>query len=79
MDYYCSLAFADQIMTHTGGRAWTLSWIPLAGEAINRNLRVLRPFGRFLELGKRDFMRIPGGFAAVPQQHLFILASMPTS
>src|SRR5690606_2567356 len=27
----------------------------LAGEAINRNLRVLKPFGRFLELGKRDF------------------------
>ncbi len=27
----------------------------LAGEAINQNLRVLRPFGRFLELGKRDF------------------------
>ena len=27
----------------------------LAGEAINRNLQVLKPFGRFLELGKRDF------------------------
>jgi len=27
----------------------------LAGEAIRRNLAVLRPFGRFLELGKRDF------------------------
>ena len=27
----------------------------LAGEAINRNLRILKPFGRFLELGKRDF------------------------
>lgn len=27
----------------------------LAGEAINQNLRVLKPFGRFLELGKRDF------------------------
>ena len=27
----------------------------LAGEAINRNFRVLKPFGRFLELGKRDF------------------------
>ncbi|HBS82369.1 SDR family NAD(P)-dependent oxidoreductase, partial [Halomonas sp. 3D7M] len=26
-----------------------------AGEAINQNLRALRPFGRFLELGKRDF------------------------
>ncbi len=27
----------------------------LAGEAIARNLRALRPFGRFIELGKRDF------------------------
>ncbi|MEL0145088.1 MAG: zinc-binding dehydrogenase, partial [Alphaproteobacteria bacterium] len=27
----------------------------LAGEAIRRNLSVLKPFGRFLELGKRDF------------------------
>ena len=27
----------------------------LAGEAINRNFQVLKPFGRFLELGKRDF------------------------
>ena len=27
----------------------------LAGEAISRNFTVLRPFGRFLELGKRDF------------------------
>ncbi|WP_025733147.1 type I polyketide synthase [Carnimonas nigrificans] len=27
----------------------------LAGEAIAQNLRVLRPFGRFVELGKRDF------------------------
>jgi phthiocerol/phenolphthiocerol synthesis type-I polyketide synthase C len=27
----------------------------LAGDAISRNLRLLRPFGRMLELGKRDF------------------------
>ena len=27
----------------------------ISGEAINRNLSILRPFGRFLELGKRDF------------------------
>jgi len=27
----------------------------LAGEAINRNFKLLKPFGRFLELGKRDF------------------------
>ena len=50
-----SLAFADQIMALTGGQGVDVVLNSLAGEAINRNLRVLRPFGRFLELGKRDF------------------------
>ncbi len=27
----------------------------LAGEAITKNLQILRPFGRLLEIGKRDF------------------------
>ena len=27
----------------------------LAGEAVSKNLEILRPFGRLLELGKRDF------------------------
>ncbi len=27
----------------------------LSGEAMERSLEVLKPFGRFLELGKRDF------------------------
>jgi acyl transferase domain-containing protein/NADPH:quinone reductase-like Zn-dependent oxidoreductase/acyl carrier protein len=50
-----SLAYADQILEATGGRGVDVVLNSLAGEAINRNFRVLRPFGRFLELGKRDY------------------------
>lgn len=49
------LAFADQILAATGGVGVDVVLNSLAGEAINRNLHVLKPFGRFLELGKRDF------------------------
>jgi len=50
-----SLAFADEILADTGGSGVDVVLNSLAGEAVNRNLRVLKPFGRFLELGKRDF------------------------
>ncbi len=50
-----SLAYADQILAVTGGEGVDVVLNSLAGEAIRRNLHVLRPFGRFLELGKRDF------------------------
>lgn len=50
-----SLDFADQILQRTGGAGVDLVLNSLAGEAINRNLRILKQFGRFLELGKRDF------------------------
>jgi phthiocerol/phenolphthiocerol synthesis type-I polyketide synthase C len=50
-----SLDFADQILKQTSGGGVDVVLNSLAGEAINRNLRVLKPFGRFLELGKRDF------------------------
>lgn len=50
-----SLAFADEILLQTGGKGVDVVLNSLAGEAINRNFRVLKPFGRFLELGKRDF------------------------
>jgi acyl transferase domain-containing protein/NADPH:quinone reductase-like Zn-dependent oxidoreductase/acyl carrier protein len=50
-----SLAFADEILAVTSGKGVDVVLNSLAGEAINRNLRVLKPFGRFLELGKRDF------------------------
>jgi len=50
-----SLDFADEILAITGGEGVDVVLNSLAGEAIRRNLRILRPFGRFLELGKRDF------------------------
>ncbi|MEN6484947.1 MAG: type I polyketide synthase [Syntrophobacteraceae bacterium] len=53
--YSRSLAFAGEILEETGGKGVDVILNSLAGEAINRNLRILRPFGRFLELGKRDF------------------------
>jgi phthiocerol/phenolphthiocerol synthesis type-I polyketide synthase C len=50
-----SLSFADEILALTQGQGVDVVLNSLAGEAINRNFRVLKPFGRFLELGKRDF------------------------
>ncbi|MDE2255324.1 MAG: SDR family NAD(P)-dependent oxidoreductase, partial [Betaproteobacteria bacterium] len=50
-----SLGFDDAILGLTGGEGVDVVLNSLAGEAIQRNLRTLRPFGRFIELGKRDF------------------------
>lgn len=51
-----SAGFADEVLALTGGEGVDVVLNSLAGEAINRNLRALRPFGRFLELGKRDYV-----------------------
>ena len=50
-----SLEFADEVMRLTGGEGVDVVLNSLSGEAMERSLGVLRPFGRFLELGKRDF------------------------
>ena len=50
-----SLAFHDQILADTGGQGVDAVLNSLAGEGMDQSLRLLRPFGRFLELGKRDF------------------------
>ncbi len=50
-----SLTFADDILAVTDGEGVDVVLNSLAGEAIRRNLHILKPFGRFLELGKRDF------------------------
>lgn len=51
-----SLTFAEEILADTSdGKGVDVVLNSLAGEAINQNLRVLKPFGRFMELGKRDF------------------------
>lgn len=50
-----NLDFAEEILADTQGEGVDIVLNSLAGEAIRRNLQVLKPFGRFLELGKRDF------------------------
>ena len=49
-----SLAYADEVMRITNGNGVDVVLNSLAGEAITKNLQILRPFGRMLEIGKRD-------------------------
>lgn len=49
------LTFAEEILEATHGEGVDVILNSLAGEALRRNLQVLRPFGRFVELGKRDY------------------------
>jgi acyl transferase domain-containing protein/acyl carrier protein len=48
-----SLTFADEVMARTGGEGVDVVLNSLAGEFIARSMAVLRPGGRFLEIGKR--------------------------
>lgn len=50
-----SLSFADDIMEATEGKGLDCVLNSLAGEAISAGVSLLKPFGRFIELGKRDF------------------------
>jgi phthiocerol/phenolphthiocerol synthesis type-I polyketide synthase C len=50
-----SLRFAEEVDRETGGRGVDVVLNSLAGEAMARSMECLAPFGRFLELGKRDF------------------------
>ncbi|WP_170221076.1 type I polyketide synthase [Amycolatopsis cihanbeyliensis] len=48
------LDFAERIREAAGGHGVDVVLNSLAGEAITRSLELLRPGGRFVELGKRD-------------------------
>eukprot|EP00903_Cladosiphon_okamuranus_P001507 g1505.t1 len=50
-----SLAFVDAVMEETNGEGVDVVLNSLFGEAMERSIDVLKPFGRFLELGKRDY------------------------
>ncbi len=50
-----SLLFADDIEIITDGQGVDIVLNSLAGEAMQRSVDCLKPFGRFIELGKRDF------------------------
>ncbi len=47
-------AFDGEVMAATAGAGVDIVLNCLSGEAMRRSLRCLAPFGRFLELGKRD-------------------------
>lgn len=51
-----SLRFASDVLDSTGGQGVDVVLNALSGEAMERSLELVRPFGRFLELGKRDFL-----------------------
>jgi thioester reductase-like protein len=61
-----SLAFADEVLAATNGEGVDLVLNSLAGEAIAKGVSVLRPFGRFVEIGKRDiYANAPLGLRAM--------------
>ena len=49
------LQFADDVRRDTAGKGVNIVLNSLAGAAADASLSLLAPFGRFLELGKRDF------------------------
>lgn len=49
-----SLAFADDVRQATNGEGVDMVLNSLAGMAIAKGLEILKPYGRFLEIGKRD-------------------------
>jgi acyl transferase domain-containing protein/NADPH:quinone reductase-like Zn-dependent oxidoreductase/NAD(P)-dependent dehydrogenase (short-subunit alcohol dehydrogenase family)/acyl carrier protein len=51
-----TLAFADEARRLTGGAGVDVALNALSGEAMLATLGALRPFGRFLEIGKRDLI-----------------------
>jgi NADPH:quinone reductase-like Zn-dependent oxidoreductase len=51
-----STDFADAVMKLTNDEGVDVILNSLAGDAIPKGLHILRPYGRFIELGKRDVM-----------------------
>jgi acyl transferase domain-containing protein/NADPH:quinone reductase-like Zn-dependent oxidoreductase/NADP-dependent 3-hydroxy acid dehydrogenase YdfG/acyl carrier protein len=49
-----SVSFASGVMEATGGRGVDIVLNSLTGELQSKGLEVLAPYGRFIELGKRD-------------------------
>jgi acyl transferase domain-containing protein/acyl carrier protein/predicted O-methyltransferase YrrM len=52
-----SLDFADRILEITNGEGVDVVLNSLSGRAIPKSLALLRPYGRFLEIGKTDIYR----------------------
>ncbi len=58
VDYVCDsreLRFVADVREATGGAGVDVVLNSLSGDAMEASLELLKPFGRFVELGKRDF------------------------
>ena len=49
-----SLSFAEEILAVTNGRGVDVVLNSLAGEALLKSFAILAPYGRFIEIGKKD-------------------------
>ena len=49
-------SFVDDVLRVTEGQGVSVVLNSLAGEAMERSIGLLQPFGRFIELGKRDYL-----------------------
>ncbi|MEA2857633.1 MAG: phthiocerol/phenolphthiocerol synthesis type-I polyketide synthase [Methylobacteriaceae bacterium] len=49
-------AFVDEVLRITKDQGVSVVLNSLSGEAMERSISVLKPFGRFVELGKRDYV-----------------------
>jgi amino acid adenylation domain-containing protein len=49
-----SISFADEVLSHTDGEGVDVVLNSITGHAMEASLNLLRPYGRFVELGKRD-------------------------
>ncbi|MEO0408852.1 MAG: SDR family NAD(P)-dependent oxidoreductase, partial [Cyanobacteria bacterium P01_A01_bin.135] len=73
-----TLDFADEILATTRGKGVDVVFNSLSGEAIPKSLGVLKPQGRFIEIGKRDVWSVAQVAEVAPQvaYHLVDLLSL---
>jgi acyl transferase domain-containing protein/acyl carrier protein len=55
-----SLLFADEVQTLTAGRGVDVVLNAMAGEALRKSFALLAPYGRFVEIGKKDIAENSG-------------------
>jgi acyl transferase domain-containing protein/acyl carrier protein len=74
-----SLDFADEIRQATDGRGVDVVLNSLAGAAIDKGLECLAPFGRFVEIGKRDlYADKPMGLKVLHRNNSFSVIDLST-
>jgi acyl transferase domain-containing protein/acyl carrier protein len=72
-----TLDFADEVMAATGGRGVDIVLNSLPGAFIDKGLAILAPYGRFLEMGKRDlFADKPIGLRALRNSNAFLTVDL---